>query len=875
MDDSRTPAGAGRWRALRACLPTRPHRHLRACAWMLSGLLAACGGGGGGGGDAPGNSTPPATGAPPASPAVLALPAPVPGSGTVVRLQSFAGDTLGQGSSQNNTLADAGIAVEAAGSGLKITVRGERFWEIWIRTDTVGNLVREGQHTGLRRNILGGDSVVGFDVQREAQACQNADGLLSVDRVVYAQGALAEVELRFAQRCDGATGQLQGQVRWVASEQPVRAAAAPVPADLWRPAATAVPAAGNWVYIEANGFEPVFEGRTQTFTEQNSVLDVNAAGDRIDINVRGFDLWFARLRGIQRPEGLTVGHYPMLRGFGPRYNPARGALSWYRGTAICDDPSGWFALDRIEYAQGALTALEFRFEQRCPSHAGVVRGMVRWQAAQRQLPPAPATAPAGLWAPATTDLPAAGSYLLLESEPGDFIGGGSRRLLLPAGTNFLVFDDRGTLRTQFLERDRNVTWRGEFRSRYTVERLEVGYRGPLSGNVANTAIGGLSFSGDGRGCSLGEGWFVVDEVSHRHGILRSLTLRFEQRCLNSSAALRGQLRWQSDDPLLTAGPADAPLPEPALAPPPEMPSSGSALLLQSRGLDFQGGGRDWLYTGRTAIITAERASFGQLFQFGVVGDQSWTGQIWLPEGQSRVLPGRFPFTSSFGVPGGGHAFSLSGDGRACDNTTGWLDIDRAVYDGDRLTLLELRFEQRCTGSPYPLYGQFRWVAGEPLQLAQPMVPPQGLWAPPEDLLPASGNYAFLLSPPGAFVGRGQSRLLQPTPGNTLMSNNAGQLSFSYFSSSGSSISVTVVPPYLEPLLQAGYYPSTRLGALGNPLKVGLTLGVDGGTCGAAESWLVIDDIAYDAAGLVRIALRGKRWCNDGGPPVYVALRWAR
>jgi hypothetical protein len=834
-------------------------------------LLSACGGGGGGdSGDRTGVTPPPLT------PGALTLPAPAGGTSTTVRILSASGDTLGGGTSRSFTLADAGVQVEAFGPLLRVSVRGDDFWDATIRTSTTGNTVVEGQHTGLQQNLLGADAAVGMDWQREGERCSVADAVLSVDKVRYVDGQLAEVDLRMAQRCSGAAGALQAQVRWVAAERPVRAAAPAVPADLWRPAAGRVPATGNVVLIDSTGTEPVFAGRSRVFTDDDALLSVDGASTRLELKVRGYETWFAQLRGIDRPEGLQPGFYNNLRGFIRGYNPARGALEWYTGVEQCTSPRGWLAVDRLTYERGALVALELRFEQRCLQQPGVLRGLVRWQASQRRLPPAPGPAPAGLWAPAAAALPATGNHLLLSSDPGDFVGGGITQLLTSANSQFVVYDDQGTLRMRVGAPGSLSPWTATFRSRVTAGRLEAGYRGTLQGPSANPAVGGLTVGGDSRGCDFDGGWFMVDDVRHRHGVLRQVALRFEQRCKNSTAALRGSLRWSSDDPTITGGPADPPWPEATYGNAPAMPASGSALLLESRGREFVGGGSDWLFTAPNALVSAGRASVGPSHTFGAQGDGAFGGTVWLPAGQSRLQPGRVLLTGArLGTPGA-HTFEVYGEGRACNTTTGWYEVDDVAYNGEQLTRLALRFEQYCDGSPYPLLGQFRWSADDPVPRGVlPQAVPAELWAPPAGAMPTTGISLYLQSNPGGFVGDGQTLLLQPAPQNVLMYLQGTALQFILSTPGIGSAIVQLQPPRGDTALRPGYYPGTVRDVVGNPLRMGASLSVDSRGCNSSDGWVAVDDIAYDNQGLVRIALRLMQLCDDAGPPAFAALRWAR
>ncbi len=846
----------------------KARRWLAALGALASMALAACGGGGGGGD---------AGTAPPSGPSSFALPAADTGSGTFVRVVSAAGDTVGVGLSRTYNLSNAGVQVTVSNATIRVQVRGDEYWEGYFRTSSRGDTevrVGEGLLTGLRASAARAVQGVGFEWQREDTRCTDADGILSVDRVRYDNGQLVEFDLRFVQRCDGATGALQVQIRWSAAESPVRAAAPAVPADLWRPAAGAVPASGNVIHIEATGVEPVFNGRTETFTEDNALLEVSAAGDRIDITVRGRRDWFARLRGIQRPEGFQVGFYDGLRGFDARYNPARGATEWY-GAGRCSNPRGWLAVDQLELSRGALVAVELRFEQRCLDAPGILRGVVRWRAAERRLPPPHGPTPAGLWEPAEGTTPATGNYLHLAGDYPRWTGPTGVRLLTPDATDFKVYDDLGTLRMVFTERASGIEWRGDFFSRVTATRVERGYREITRGPSFNRVTGNFRFSGNDIGCAIGSGWYSIDDIAHRHGVLRSITVRFELRCSDIPNVLRGKLRWTSPDPAITKGPADpAPL-EPVLAPEPTMPSTGSAFLFESRGLHPLGGNRTWLYTTADSFLWAGPAFTGPSFGFTARGDESWSGEIWPPASLTRLTPGRHAFENGMGRQSGEYRFSLSGVGPACDIETGWFEVDRADYDGDRLVRLDMRFEHRCKDAPYPLFGTIRWLASDVAAPLPPQPIPAGLWAPPVSALPASGGYVLLQSNMGGFVGGGVTTM-EPQSGNAVLKfEDPGLLRLWFSSTTQSSINLNLTAPRGVGRFQRGFYELLETANGDNPLRLAAKFSANSRTCNEMSGWLAIDEIEYDAVGLVRIALRMSQVCDGTGPPAFLAMRWER
>ncbi len=87
-------------------------------------------------------------------------------------------------------------------------------------------------------------------------------------------------------------------------------------------------------------------------------------------------------------------------------------------------------------------------------------------------------------------------------------------------------------------------WNGEFYGMTGLSRLQPGYYGDLQRYpFHNAAKGGLSWSGNGRGCNTLKGWFVVDSVSYSLGQMTAIDLRFEQHCEGGAAAQRGVIHW--------------------------------------------------------------------------------------------------------------------------------------------------------------------------------------------------------------------------------------------------------------------------------------------------------------------------------------------
>jgi hypothetical protein len=87
------------------------------------------------------------------------------------------------------------------------------------------------------------------------------------------------LDLRFEQYCDGASPALRGQMHWTKADADSNNVAAPaaIPADLWRPDASRLPATGNYLYMEspASAAGPLV---SITYTPTNAIFILSGSG---------------------------------------------------------------------------------------------------------------------------------------------------------------------------------------------------------------------------------------------------------------------------------------------------------------------------------------------------------------------------------------------------------------------------------------------------------------------------------------------------------------------------------------------------------------------------------------------------------------------
>ncbi len=790
-----------------------------------------------------------------------------------VRLQSDTGDTVGGGNAFAYTRRDAQITVNANANLLTVSVRGDQSWDGQFQLPNSATLLQVGTYPSLTRYPDHAAAVGGLNWSGgSGSPCFQVRGSISITRALYVGGALSELDLSFEQTCSGASGALRGAIRWRAADPtqppgPVN----PPPATLWQPAAGATPSTGDYVYLQSDAGDFIGGGGTFTFTRANALLSIAMSGVRLQIaaaaGLQGFSGSFLPMSTMT---ALQPGYYPNLRY--PVINPARGSLEWSGSGRGCNRTQGWVVIDRVAYVSGQLSELELRFEQRCDGAAAALRGKVRLTSNDTTVPPGPVQPPpAGLWSPPAGAVPPTGDFVYLQSDTNDFIGQGRSYSYSRANARLRFMSGPGLFS---LSVDGDQWWNGDFKAMSTLTRLAPGYYGDLQRYPFHNQVkGGLSWTGQSRGCNQLGGWFVVDSVSYVGDTLSAITVRFEQRCENGTAALRGLVRMTVGDTIAPPGPVSPP-PSNLWAPAPgATPASGDYVYLESDSTDFIGQGATHTYTRANAQLVINAPT--TVLAVSITGDQRWSGEFAVMDGLRQLQPGyygdlqRWPFSNP--AKGG---LSWLGEGRGCNMLSGWFVVDSVSYTGSTLSAIELRFSQTCDGGLGALRGKIRLTANDTTQPPGPVnPPPTGLWTPPAGALPASGNAVYLQSQGGDFVGQGRTLLY--TDSNARLSIDA----------SGARLGIdvrgdTIWRGDFQPMntltrLERGYYGNLQRWPFHNPVRGGVSWSGDGRGCNVLSGWFVVDDVLYDSSGLASVTLRFAQRCDGATAELRGVLRWSR
>ncbi|MFH7043204.1 hypothetical protein ABT392_12925 [Paucibacter sp. JuS9] len=860
---------------LTASVPVRPFSRatpwLRALAVLAALTLTACGGGGSSG-TAPTQPTTPTNPGTPTTPTTPTVPTPqLPVSGTAVALTSASDNPLAKGKSYSYTQVDASIAVTHEGGTLSIKVLGDEQWTARLSLVDQASGLKPGDYPDLA-DTQGPHSPYGsfyLQAQTTSSLCGSPRSRVTVERVVWEGASLSEVSLSFEHTCIGVGGPLKGALRWLASDTrrgpgPVQ----PIPATLWAPPAGATPASGNYIYMESAAGDQVGLGRTLLHTHADTLIYPELAGPHMRFVVKGDVNWYGDIQVMDSLSRVQVGYYQNLHDHANR-NPRKGGLTWHTGITGCTSSGSksWLAVDSVRYQGDVMTQLELRFEQRCGDGVGQpLRGKLRWSIDQQTLPAGPILqVPANLWQPPTAAVPATGNFVYLEGEAGESISQGQTLLYSGSPALFSVFDKSGSLRVSVPSGEWNATFAGDVSRRLLQPGL---YAGLLGAPFHNPARGGISWTGQGRGCSA-TGWFVVDDIAHTYGELRRIDLRFEQICAGSDKRLRGRIRWASTDPIVLENRIDPPL-QPVQPPSLTPPDHGSYVVLDSGADDFIGAGRYYLFSSATSLIKVEATSRSVVVR--VSGDTAWTGKFMDTTQPDNVPgPGTYPLDAAQGMP----IFSgWSGDGRGCMAQRGNFTIDKITRDANGVHALDLSFEQYCDSNYTPLRGRVHWVANDLVQPPGPVYPaPSDLWRLPASQTPASGNYLFIHSAPGSFVGNGGNLLVTPTNHEFKVFAEDRGVKVVFFGDPGWGLDLQPMLPLTR--LQAGYYGDLKRVISMNPARGGLDFGGNSRGCNTLSGWFVIDAVAYDGNSLSALDLRFMQLCEESGPPLHGQMRWRR
>jgi hypothetical protein len=303
------------------------------------------------------------------------------------------------------------------------------------------------------------------------------------------------------------------------------------------------------------------------------------------------------------------------------------------------------------------------------------------------------------------------SYVHLQSDAGDPIGGGSNYSYTPATAQFAFFVSAGHLSVTV---DGDEHWTANFVLPNGASRLTAGtYSGLGLFPSANPAAGSMKWTGQAWSCSAVTGTLTIDSVAYRDpavfGVeqLTALDAHFDQHCDGNAAALHGSFHWLWDDPTRPSGPV-LPIPSGLWAQPAgAIPATGNSIYLESEPGDVIGAGTTVTYTDANAPIFVNAS--GNRVEFLVSTAQPSYGDFQAMMIITQLQPGYYADLRGYPhhnpTKGG---LNWSARSILCSSITGWFAVDQVSYTAGGLTALDLRFEQHCNGAAAALHGAIHW-----------------------------------------------------------------------------------------------------------------------------------------------------------------------
>ncbi|WP_457419410.1 hypothetical protein [Roseateles sp. P5_E7] len=420
-------------------------------------------------------------------------------------------------------------------------------------------------------------------------------------------------------------------------------------------------------------------------------------------------------------------------------------------------------------------------------------------------------------------------------------------------------------------------WSGVMRAPSDESRFKPGTYAEMWQLDAPSIWGTFNWSGENVGFEGGTTSVTINSVTYEGDVLAGIDFNFDHS-VHGFSDLRGHVVWTKAGSTVTIVPLTPPPGElwrPAAG---KVPVTGNYIYLESDAADFVGQGLTYTQTPLNSLLTVETTSDGVLV--AAEGAHLVSGRIQAMFGQGQLQNGYYQRVDRFqiGNPARG-GLTWAVDSRACNRSLGWFIVDGIAYTNGVVTALDLRFEQHCELSRQALHGQVRWRASDTTAAAGPTTPPAGLWQPAPGSTPTSGNYVYLASDAGDFIGAGVAgpamEYLYRSPGNDISVNMNGP-------GVGPNLTVNIGPFGTWTGVFSGMYSLTRFkpGYYGpllttyDPAFGGVDWSGMHKRCGFITGWLVFDSVTYVGDTLTSFDLRFEQHCQGDKAALHGKIHWS-
>ena len=338
---------------------------------------------------ADGSSVVPAPIDPP--PASLWRPAAgtTPASGNFVYLESDVEDWVGQGLTLTFTPPTSQFAAPTEPDGMwVIAANGDHHFQVRLQALAGHQKLQPGYYRQVPRWQTSNRARGGLSADLDFRGCNNSMGWFVVDSVTYTSGLVTALDARFEQHCEYWRASARGQIHWRADQFVTPPGPTAIPAGLWQAPAAALPATGDYVYLEGDAGDAIFPGNMGPTTSPGvalytpdtasikAVTGTIVPGPGVTVSVRtATDDWMGNFLSMYSLDQLEAGYYGPLP---TSYDPTIGTEDWSGNGMQCAYTTGWMAVDHIRYSAGVLTGLDLRFEQHCEGASAALHGQVHW-----------------------------------------------------------------------------------------------------------------------------------------------------------------------------------------------------------------------------------------------------------------------------------------------------------------------------------------------------------------------------------------------------------------------------------------------------------------------------------------------------------------
>ena len=295
----------------------------------------------------------------------------------------------------------------------------------------------------------------------------------------------------------------------------------------------------------------------------------------------------------------------------------------------------------------------------------------------------------------------------LTSDAGDAMGNGATFSYTGASALVTVRPYRAALSMRVVA---DSVWDGALV--LAGERVRTGTFADLPAQPSAASAGSaFRWSSQDRSCATSRSTVTIDTATYDGDALVALHLGFEQHCGGSAAALRGTVHWRASAEISASGPI---LPIPAAlwrAPASATPPTGRYAYLEmdsslSGGTSYP---RLIALAPNVATVTASGRDLA-LSSMDAPDDPSIRATFRTMSGVTTYTEGYYHDLRGAAESGPlAAALDVALRSRACQSFSAWFAIDHVFYFSGRMTALDLRFEQRCSGVGTPVRGQIHWV----------------------------------------------------------------------------------------------------------------------------------------------------------------------